>query len=123
MSRKPEISIKRAYLPADEEDGERILVDRLWPRGISREKLAASWLKDVSPSSALRNWFGHRPERWEEFQRRYRAELDANPQAVEQLLASVARGPVTLVYSARNETHNQAIVLRDYLLEHRRAHR
>ncbi len=123
MSRTPTISIKRAYLPADEEDGERILVDRLWPRGISREKLAAEWVKDVSPSTALRNWFGHRPERWEEFQRRYRAELDANPQAVEQLLAHVARGHVTLVYGTRNDTHNHAIALRDYLLEHCRSRR
>jgi uncharacterized protein YeaO (DUF488 family) len=117
MIAMPDVRIKRAYAPADEDDGERVLVDRLWPRGITREKLAATWLKDVSPSTELRKWFDHRPERWEEFKRRYRAELEAAPQAVEQLRSFITRGPVTLVYSSRNETHNHAIVLRDYLLE------
>ena len=122
MSDAPNIRIKRAFLPAEEEDGERILVDRLWPRGISKEKLAATWLKDVSPSTTLRQWFGHRPELWEEFARRYHAELDANPQAIKPLLAAVRQGRVTLVYGSRNETHNHAIVLREYLLQHSGAH-
>src|SRR4051812_40868582 len=122
MSGAPDIRIKRAYLPADEEDGERILVDRLWPRGISKEKLAATWLKEVAPSTGLRQWFGHRPELWEAFTQRYRAELDANPEGVEQLLAAVTRGRVTLVYGSRNDTHNHAIMLREYLLEHCGAH-
>jgi uncharacterized protein YeaO (DUF488 family) len=122
MSDAPDIRIKRAYLPAEEEDGERMLVDRLWPRGISKEKLAATWLKDVSPSTALRQWFGHRPELWEEFARRYHVELDANPQAIKPLLAAVRQGRVTLVYGSRNETYNHAIVLRQYLLEHSGSH-
>jgi uncharacterized protein YeaO (DUF488 family) len=119
MSKKPDIRVKRAYLPAEEEDGTRILVDRLWPRGVSREKLAAEWLKDVAPSTALRKWFHETPEHWEEFQRRYREELDANPEAVAQLRPYLARGRVTFVYGVRDEEHNHAVLLRDYILRHR----
>ena len=116
------IVTKRAYDPPSSKDGIRILVDRLWPRGISKEKLAATWLKEVSPSTALRQWFGHRPELWQAFTQRYRAELDTNFPAVEPLLAAVRRGRVTLVYGSRNDTHNHAIVLREYLLEHCGSH-
>jgi uncharacterized protein YeaO (DUF488 family) len=92
-------------------------VERLWPRGIKKEVLAASWLKEVAPSTALRKWFAHREDRWVEFQRRYRKELDANPSAWEPLLERSRQGTVTLVYSAHDEHHNSAQVLRDYLAE------
>ena len=116
MSKVPEIRTKRAYLPADDEDGQRILVDRLWPRGISRDKLAATWLKDLAPSTELRKWLHADDGRWEAFVRRYREELDANPEALAQLRPYLKSGRVTLVYGARSDTHNHAVVLRDYLL-------
>lgn len=110
------IRIKRVYDPADRRDGRRILVERLWPRGLKKEAVAAdAWLKAVAPSTELRRWFGHRVERWEEFQRRYRAELDANPDAWRPILAAGRRGAVTLLYSAHDQLHNGAIALRDYL--------
>ncbi len=93
------------------------MVDRLWPRGVSREKLALdNWEKDVAPSTELRKWFGHDPVRWSEFQKRYRQELDANSAAVQPLLDAAAAGDITLVYGARDQIHNEAVVLRDYLL-------
>ena len=108
--------IKRAYDPPARGDGQRILVERLWPRGMTKEALEAdAWLKYVAPSTELRKWFGHRPERWEEFARRYRKELVANASGWEPLLDAESRGPVTLLYSARDTLHNGAIVLRDYL--------
>lgn len=108
--------IKRAYEPAAPGDGERYLVDRLWPRGVKKEALALSgWLKEVAPSDALRRWFGHDPERWVEFRRRYRIELETRSDLLQPLGAALKRGPVTLVYSARDETHNQAVVLREFL--------
>lgn len=109
------VRIKRVYEPASPQDGRRILVDRVWPRGIRREdaKLAL-WLKDVAPSTALRKWFGHDPARWAEFQRRYREELKSNP-AVEELRREVSSGRTTLVYGAHDTEHNQAVVLADYL--------
>lgn len=111
------LKIKRAYTPATAEDGQRFLVDRLWPRGVKKEALTlTAWLKDVAPSDALRRWFGHDPERWAEFRRRYRAELKSHPEVLQPLRAARARGVVTLVYSARDEAHNQAVVLREYLL-------
>jgi uncharacterized protein YeaO (DUF488 family) len=92
-----------------------VLVDRLWPRGLTKAEAGIDdWAKEVAPTAALRRWFGHDPERWDEFQRRYRAELKDNP-ALDKLRALVAAGPVTLVYGARDETHNQAVVLRDVL--------
>jgi uncharacterized protein YeaO (DUF488 family) len=118
MSKTPQISVKRAYLPAENQDGERILVDRLWPRGVSRETLAAIWLKDLAPSTELRKWLHNAPQHWEEFKRRYAEELDGNPEALAQLRPYLAGGRVTLVYSARDEEHNHAIVLRDYILRH-----
>lgn len=111
-----DLRIKRAYAPADDADGQRILVDGLWPRGVSKEKLRATlWLKAIAPSAALRQWFGHRPERWQEFRHRYFAELDANPEALATLRAHLRQGRVTLLFGARDEQHNQAVALRDYL--------
>jgi len=118
------LRIKRAYEPPSPDDGERYLVDRLWPRGLKKEALALSgWLKDVAPSNALRQWFGHDPARWEKFRRRYRTELKSQSKALLPLRDAVAEGPVTLVYSARDEAHNQAVVLREYLLEFGPSHR
>lgn len=112
------IQIKRTYEPAARGDGRRILVERLWPRGLKKEALAIdAWAKEVAPSTQLRKWFAHRMEHWEEFQRMYRSELDANPAAWEPILAASRRGPVTLLYSAHDTLHNGALVLRDYLLE------
>lgn len=111
-----EIKIKRAYDPAGPADGFRILVDRLWPRGISKEKLAAGlWLKSAAPSTGLRLWFGHDPARWDEFRSRYLAELNGSP-GWEELKVTVKEHPaVTLVYGARDERHNEAVVLKDLL--------
>lgn len=118
MSKSMQIQVKRVYEPAAAADGQRVLVDRLWPRGISHERLAGEWLKEVAPSTELREWFDHRPERWAGFVTRYRAELEANPAPVEQLRALARQGPLTLVYGARDEQRNEAAVLRDYLLGH-----
>ncbi len=110
------IRIKRTYDPPVRSDGRRILVERLWPRGMKKEALAAdAWMKEVAPSTQLRKWFGHRVERWEEFCRRYRAELDANPDAWKPILDAAKRSTVTLLYSAHDTAHNGAVVLRDYL--------
>lgn len=110
------IRIKRAYKEPARGDGRRILVERLWPRGIRKEALAADdWLKNVAPSTPLREWFGHRVERWEEFQRRYREELQAEPGAWAPLLEAGRHGAVTLLYGAHDEEHNSAVVLRDFL--------
>ncbi len=112
------LHLKRAYEPGAPEDGERYLVDRLWPRGVRKEALALTgWLKEVAPSDALRRWFGHDPERWEEFRRRYRDELKGQQAALQPLREALKRGPVTLVYSAHDEAHNQAVVLREFLLK------
>ncbi|MGB3027168.1 DUF488 domain-containing protein [Paradevosia shaoguanensis] len=110
-----EISIKRVYEPASPSDGTRILVDRLWPRGLSKEKAHYDlWLKDVAPSTELREWFGHQPDRWPEFQKRYSAELSHNP-AMAELRDLATKGHVTLLYGAHDEEHNQAVVLADVL--------
>jgi len=109
------VSIKRVYEPARDSDGMRILVDRIWPRGIGRDAARISfWDKDVAPSTGLRKWFGHKPERWPEFRRRYLAELKQNPAAAE-LRKFVRRRRVTLLYAARDEAHNQAVVLAAFL--------
>src|SRR5690606_13203679 len=110
--------VKRTYEAPARADGRRFLVERLWPRGMKKEALAAdAWLKEVAPSTELRKWFGHRVERWEEFQRRYRAELDAKRDAWQPILDAAKKGNVTLLYSAHDTEHNGALVLRDYLLE------
>jgi uncharacterized protein YeaO (DUF488 family) len=115
------IRVERTYEPPAKSDGRRILVERLWPRGMKRAALAAhAWNRDVAPSTSLRKWFGHRAERWAEFRRRYRAELDANPAAWKSILEAAARCRVTLLYSARDTVHNGAVVLREYLSERAR---
>lgn len=112
----PEISIKRVYEAPSADDGFRVLVDRVWPRGITRDAAAVHlWMKDIAPSTELRKWFGHDPVRWEEFRRRYLAELEQLPELVEQLRGQARRGRLTLVYSARDEAHNQAVVLKQAL--------
>lgn len=112
------IRIKRTYEPPAKSDGRRILVERLWPRGMKKAALAAdAWAKDVAPSTDLRKWFDHRAERWAEFRRRYRAELNANPAAWKPILEAAARGRVTLLYSAHDTVHNGAVVLQEYLGE------
>ncbi len=116
-----DIRVKRVYAPADEHDGLRVLVDRLWPRGLSKARVAADlWLRDAAPSTQLRKWFAHDPARWEDFQRRYFQELDTHPEALEPLREAIKQGPVSLLYSAHDAEHNQAVALREYLL---RAHR
>jgi uncharacterized protein YeaO (DUF488 family) len=115
------VAIKRVYEPAADDDGRRILVDRLWPRGLTKEKAAVDlWLKEVAPSAELRKWFGHDPKKWGEFQRRYRAELDSNEEAVQTLKQAIGKGPATLVYGAHDEQHNQAVALRDWLTASKR---
>lgn len=111
------IRIKRTYEPPARSDGTRILVERLWPRGMKKEALELSaWCKDVAPSTELRRWFGHRPERWAEFRRRYEHELSENVAAWSPILEAAKKGTVTLLYSAHDTEHNGAVVLRDYLL-------
>jgi uncharacterized protein YeaO (DUF488 family) len=111
------IQIKRVYATPEAGDGKRILVDRLWPRGLTKERARVDlWLKDVAPSTELRKWFGHDPERWAEFNRRYRVELTKNREAFSLLKAEAAGGAVTLLYGAKDEKHNEAIVLKALLL-------
>jgi uncharacterized protein YeaO (DUF488 family) len=113
------LKIKRVYEPAEPSDGARFLVDRLWPRGIKKEKLEMeAWLKDVAPSQNLRKWFAHDPAKWQEFQRRYRAELEANPDPWKPILEAAKQGNVTLLYSARDSEHNSAVLLKAFLEEH-----
>ncbi|HEY2482056.1 MAG TPA: DUF488 domain-containing protein [Caulobacteraceae bacterium] len=111
----PSLRIKRVYEPRSDADGRRILVDRLWPRGLSKHDLKdVLWVRDVGPSAELRKWFGHKPERWDEFRRRYFAELRSNA-AVKTVKDLIRQGPVTLLYGARDEVHNQAAALVEYL--------
>lgn len=110
--------VKRAYEPATDNDGRRILVDRVWPRGVSKDELhLEGWYRDLAPSTQLRKWFGHDPQRWPDFQKRYTAELKRAEvrDRLHELAAMGKRGRVTLVYGARDEEHNQAIVLCEYL--------
>ena len=116
--RQPRLRVKRVYGPPTEDDGVRVLVDRVWPRGLSKEKAQIDhWLKDVAPSTALRQWFGHDPARWTEFRRRYRAELEQNLAPLKALRSLIRGKPATLVYGARDEQHNQAVVLAEILGE------
>lgn len=109
------VRIKRIYAAAAPDDGKRVLVDRLWPRGVSKAGAGVDlWLKEVAPSTELRQWFGHEPARWEEFRRRYAAELAENP-AFAELGAQLDAGSLTLLYGAHDEIHNQAVVLADCL--------
>ena len=111
-----DFAVKRIYLPPDEADGRRVLVDRLWPRGVAKKDAHVDlWLKEIAPSTALRKWFGHDPARFDEFRRRYGEELEANAEAVASLRREARGHRVTLLYSAHDETHNQARVLADFL--------
>jgi uncharacterized protein YeaO (DUF488 family) len=108
------IRLKRAYEQPVPADGTRILIDRLWPRGVTKAAAALDqWVKDIAPSTALRKWFGHDPARWEEFRSRYIAEIREHPDALRNLRDQARQGPITLVYSAHDEAHNDAVVLRD----------
>jgi uncharacterized protein YeaO (DUF488 family) len=110
------LQIKRAYEEPTSKDGQRILVDRLWPRGLTKARAAIDlWMKEVAPSPALRKWFAHDPAKWKQFQQRYFKELQEHPQAVDQLRKKARRGRVTLVHSARDEQHNGALALKAYL--------
>ncbi len=111
-----ELKIKRVYVKSEKADGQRILVDRLWPRGLTKEKANIDlWLKDIAPSEELRKWFSHDPKKWKEFQRRYHRELENNKEQVSMLYEQLKKGSVTLVYGARDEEHNEAVVLKEWL--------
>lgn len=110
------IKLKRAYEPASKSDGARYLVERLWPRGVKKSALRIdAWMKDVAPSTGLRQWFKHDPKKWHEFQQRYIRELNANPEALGLLLDAARKGDVALVYSSHDEEHNNAVALKHYL--------
>ncbi len=111
-----DIKIKRVYENASKNDGERILVDRIWPRGVSKEKAKLDeWMKEIAPSTALRKWFGHDENKFDSFSKKYMAELGEKPELVEKLLKIAHKKPLTLVYSAKNEKYNQAVVLKKFL--------
>lgn len=108
--------LKRAYEEPSKTDGQRILVERLWPRGVTKEKADLDlWLKEVAPSPELRKWFGHDPAKWKEFQHKYRKELQSHRDEVSLLRRKAREGPVTLIYAAKDEEHNAALVLKEYL--------
>ena len=110
------VRLKRVYEEPAKEDGTRILVDRLWPRGLTKEKAHVDlWLKDIAPSTELRKWFAHDPAKWPEFKTRYRTELQHNKEQVELLKQALAKGQATLVYGAKDEEHNEAVVLQELL--------
>ena len=115
-SKQASIRIKRVYEDPQEMDGRRILVDRLWARGLSKEKAKVDvWIKDIAPSTELRRWYGHDPHKWAEFKKRYIAELEANPENVEAILKEVHVGIVTFLYSSKEEQLNNAAVLKEYI--------
>src|SRR5512139_3319456 len=115
------IQVKRAYERPRAEDGKRFLVDRLWPRGVKKNDLRlAGWLRELAPSNALRKWFNHEPEKWTDFQKRYKAELSKHPQAWKTLREAAAEGNVTLVYAAKDPAHNNAVVLKQVIEQPRR---
>jgi len=110
------IRLKRVYDAAAPSDGSRILVERLWPRGVRKENLKIdAWLKDIAPTDGLRRWFAHDPQKWNVFRKRYFAELDSNPQVWKPVVQAARRGPVTLIYSSSDPEHNNAVALKDYL--------
>lgn len=118
-----DLRIKRVYDPVDSEDGFRVLIDRLWPRGLSKEKVKLDlWLKEIAPSTELRQWFNHDPAKWPEFRQRYFSELDSREEEVKEIRARAEKGRVTLLYAARDTEHNQALVLRDYLQRDESSH-
>ena len=110
------IGIKRVYDPPDAGDGRRILVDRLWPRGLSKEKARIDyWAREIAPANALRHWYGHDPDKWQEFKSRYFAELDANPDGFAELRRHIGDGPVTFVFASKEQKLNNAFALKEYL--------
>jgi uncharacterized protein YeaO (DUF488 family) len=112
------VNVKRIYDPPAPSDGFRVLVDRLWPRGLSKDAAAFDeWMKDIAPSAELRRWFGHDPARWNEFRQRYAEEVGQHQDVLDDLRKRARHGPITFVYSARDETHNNAVALRDLILE------
>lgn len=116
VSSRLDVRLKRAYQPSSPDDGLRVLVDRLWPRGVRKSDAGVDrWLKELAPSTELRRWFGHDPSRWDEFCRRYREELSGNAALLDELRAVARERRLTLVYAARDELHNDAVVLRDIL--------
>lgn len=116
------IRLKRVYAEPAPGDGMRILVERLWPRGLSKDKAAIDWWhKEIAPSAELRKWYAHDVEKWPEFGRRYRAELDRNPDAVAELTQRMGKKKVTFVFAAHDEAHNSAVVLKDYLERQRKS--
>jgi uncharacterized protein YeaO (DUF488 family) len=115
-SERTRIRIKRVYEEPDEADGRRILVDRLWPRGLSKDKAKVGvWMKEIAPSTELRRWYGHDPNKWSEFKRRYAEELEANSDQVEEILREVKAGIVTFLYSSKEERLNNAAALKHYI--------
>jgi len=114
--RRATIRLKRAYEQPSGDDGTRILVERLWPRGLTKEKAAIGlWLKEIAPSPELRRWYGHETSRWDEFRKRYLAEIEDNSDVLNDLKQQLKAGPVTFVYAAKDELHNSALVLKEYL--------
>ena len=113
-----QIHLARVYDPPSERTGQVFFVERLWPRGVRRDDLTAVWLKEAAPSPELRRWYGHDVSKWEEFRRRYQAELDASPQTWRPIAEAAAAGDVTLLYGARDRDHNSALVLRDRVQAH-----
>ncbi|MEP7247174.1 MAG: DUF488 family protein, partial [Gammaproteobacteria bacterium] len=110
------LKLKRAYDPVSRTDGRRLLVERLWPRGLSKARLhVEAWLKEAGPSTELRKWFSHDPEKWTRFRMRYFRELDAQPEAWQPILSAARRGTVTLIYSSHDTEHNNAVALQEYL--------
>jgi uncharacterized protein YeaO (DUF488 family) len=123
MKRRP-VRLKRVYEEPSREDGMRVLVDRLWPRGLAKHDVAADlWLRDAAPSSELRRWYGHDSKRWRRFSHRYRVELARQPEVLELLDDLRRRAPVTLIFGARDEAHSHAVVLREMLEERSRTRR
>ncbi|MAS12518.1 MAG: hypothetical protein CMH69_04375 [Nitratireductor sp.] len=113
-----DIRVKRIYDPVEDGDGKRILIDRLWPRGMSKERAALeAWMPDIGPSHALRKWYAHRPERWSAFCERYREELAGRNELLQDLMDAAEEGPLTLLFSATNRERNQAVIVRQLLQE------
>lgn len=110
------IKVKRVYDPPAKDDGMRILIDRLWPRGLRKDEAAiAEWMKEIAPSDELRKWFGHDPEKWQEFRKKYKEELRAKPELIKRLKAESKKGTLTLLFSARDIEHNNAVALKEVL--------
>ena len=115
------LKLKRVYEPSDKSDGTRILIDRLWPRGMTKAKAGVDiWLKELAPSAELRKWFGHDADKWTEFKKRYRAELEENDEQLARLREEIKKGTVTLLYGAKDEEHNDAVALAEFLRDQKK---